>query len=98
MSTRDYDEVYDNCARCGSSLYWEMCETCPAFGYRPGDDPSCDACGGSGNSAWCLSSAEWCERNPLPGRESVERHTVEWVTCRPDGTSTSSFDARGVAE
>lgn len=27
---------------------------------------------------FCLSSAEWCEANPTPGREHIESGTAEW--------------------
>ena len=27
---------------------------------------------------WCLSSPEWCEANPMDGRDSVERGEIEW--------------------
>lgn len=75
------DEMYDQCARCGSSLSWEPCEWCPATGWYGGEyDPECHVCHGSGIGAWCLSSPEWCRDNPLPGREDVERHTVEMVS------------------
>lgn len=30
------------------------------------------------NEWFCLSSAEWCEANPLPGREHVPTGTPEW--------------------
>jgi hypothetical protein len=27
-----------------------------------------------------MSSPEWCEANPLPGREKVKRGELEWYT------------------
>jgi hypothetical protein len=77
-------ESFDQCARCGSSMSVEDCEWCPATGWYAtatwGEfDPGCEKCHGTGITRWCLSSAEWCEANPLPGRENVERHTVEWI-------------------
>jgi len=76
----DNVESYDQCARCGSSMSVEDCEWCPATGwYNDVYDPSCHVCHGSGIGRWCLSSPEWCEANPLPGRENTERHTVEWI-------------------
>lgn len=65
------------CARCGSSLGWEQCEVCPLVGYYDEPDPNCPECHGDGGITFCLSSAEYCATNPLPGRENVERSTVE---------------------
>lgn len=65
------------CARCGSSLAYEDCEFCPATGWFYEPDPDCPACNGRGTRPWCFSSPEWCEANPLPGREHVARHTPE---------------------
>lgn len=73
-------EEMDQCARCGSSVGWEDCQTCPATGWYTENDPRCPACQGSGVSRFCLSAYDWCIENPLPGREDVERSTVEWFT------------------
>jgi hypothetical protein len=78
------------CARCGSSIAFETCEHCGGSGADghecgedccscadPEDNVACGICGGDGHYGVCLSSAEWCEANPRPGREGVERSTVE---------------------
>lgn len=76
-------ELDDFCGRCGSSVAYEDCATCEAFGEL---DPvtflgasHCDTCGGTGTMRTCLSSVEWCEANPLPGCEDRARHSI------PDG-------------
>lgn len=69
----------DECGRCGSSVLWEDCATCAATGdltLAGYGRPSCDVCQGTGRMATCLSSIEWCEAHPLPGREDVPRHAV----------------------
>ena len=41
------------------------------------EDDKCGTCDGEGTIPICLSSAEWCEAHPMPGRENTERSTVE---------------------
>jgi hypothetical protein len=78
------------CARCGSSVAIETCESCNGeqfVGHDCGEDccscaepelnVECDVCNGIGHYAICLSSPEWCQANPRPGKESVCRGTVE---------------------
>ena len=78
------------CARCGSSCEWVRCDNCED-GYDDHDcgedccccaypEPNvvCDICRGRCGWYRCLSSKEWCEANPLPGREQTPRHTFEW--------------------
>lgn len=81
------DEWDCQCARCGSSADWRECGECED-GYRDydfGDDVcsdwilvACDFCNGHGGDYWCVSSKEWCEANPLVGREKIERGQIEW--------------------
>ena len=78
------------CGRCGSSITWEDCQNCGGEGVTshdcgedccccayPEDNVVCDICGGKGAFPVCLSSCEWCQAHPLPGRENVERSTPE---------------------
>lgn len=82
MSTIDETE----CPRCGSSAAWEDCENCGGEGTDghecgedscscafPEDNLVCEICNGTGSYAVCLSSADWCQSHPLPGRENVAR-------------------------
>lgn len=79
------------CARCGSSLSFEECENCGGEGVSGHDcgedcccclDPEenvvCDTCRGEGTFPLCLSNSEWCQANPMPGRENIARSTPEW--------------------
>jgi hypothetical protein len=87
------------CGRCGSSITFEACPNCGGDGYSGHDcgedsccclDPyednvPCDICKGDGTIPHCLSSPEWCEANPLAGRETTERHTVESFSVKHGG-------------
>lgn len=81
------------CGRCGSSILFEDCPNCGGEGVTshdcgedccccadPEDNVPCDVCKGDGTFGICLSSPEWCEAHPMPGRETTERSTVE--ICR----------------
>lgn len=82
-------EINDDCqcARCGSSCYFEDCDACGGEGFVWGEDIAsgydfgwidedetypCQACRGKGGWWRCISSREWCQANPMPGREGVE--------------------------
>ena len=92
---REYD---CQCARCGSSVQWEQCGACGGEGITgPGElyeqDPlwydmddyePCHQCNGDASWGICLSSPEWCEAHPLPGREDVKRGTIEWYALSPN--------------
>jgi hypothetical protein len=86
-------EIDCQCARCGSSAGSEECAECGGEGLdghdcgddcccclHPEDNVPCQYCRGNGVYHFCLSSAEWCEANPLPGREEVPRGKIEWYT------------------
>src|ERR1700683_4883250 len=78
------------CARCGSSVEWHQCEVCGGSGetepgglyeigplwYDLNDCDPCIQCGGMASECVCLSSPEWCEANPLEGRENVKRGQI----------------------
>lgn len=52
-------------------------------------DGQCARCGSSvamfAPPRECLSSAAWCEANPIEGREHVHRGEIEWFTFDPRG-------------
>jgi hypothetical protein len=83
IDAKDYD---CQCARRGSSMRWQDCEEWDCDdGYQSESmdevddyDGLCDTCDGEGGWHICLSSPEWCNANPLPGRESIKRGEVEW--------------------
>ena len=77
-------EIDCQCARCGSSMVAFECEVCQGDGLQyegDGQDEmafECDGCDGRGVIHVCFSSDEWCEANPLEGREDVPRGKIEW--------------------
>ncbi len=84
-------EIDCQCARCGSSCDWVDCWEGCEDGYhnRYEEDPlwydnaydqPCHTCHAHGGWQMCISSAEWCKANPLPGRGNVERGQIEWFT------------------
>jgi hypothetical protein len=74
------DEEDCQCGRCGSSCFFDECEWCGGEGEREVDDDEemgfyvrqCDRCRGSRGSWRCGGSRDWCEANPLAGREGIE--------------------------
>lgn len=90
-------EIDCQCARCGSSVFSEHCDQCED-GYSghdcgedccccafPEDNIPCDYCRGRGVWHRCMSSPDWCNANPMPGRENVERGQIEWFTIERFG-------------
>lgn len=88
---RDGRDWNCQCARCGSSCGWMECEECDEDGFVdhecgedccacefPEPNVVCDICGGHGGWRSCLSSSEFCNANPVPGREKIARGTIEW--------------------
>lgn len=87
---RDGDEWDCQCARCGSSVDWTRCDQCEdGYSYHscgedccnclvPVPNVTCDTCHGYSGWHTCLSSPDWCEANPLTGRETVARGQLEW--------------------
>lgn len=88
--------VWDPCCkRCGSSMSWEECWQCGGDGYyghdcgddccvclHPEEDKPCQMCNEDGGYWRCVSTPEWCEKNPLKGNEKTERSEVEWVRVK----------------
>lgn len=91
-------EIDCQCARCGSSCGWQDCCHCEdgSLGSDCIDDLchggqcihgdsgfiACDICDGRGGWQHCLSGAEWCAANPMPGREGIEQGQIEWFTIK----------------
>ena len=81
---RDWD---CQCARCGSSCDAQGCDECGNDGWVWEEDDEerlreCPECLGNPVIYRCLSSPEWCEANPVEGRENVPRGKIEWFVVR----------------
>jgi hypothetical protein len=83
--TEQHDEEYPSCPRCGGSADWQECSNCGGDGYDghdcgedccccedPEDNIPCDICHGEGGWWACLNTYEWCQANPLPGKENAK--------------------------
>lgn len=86
----DLPEMDCQCARCGSSCDWMICESCSGdthlfSGFDEDEEweEPCDVCEAKGGWWRCLSSPDWCETHPVPGRGDVERGGIEWFEVRP---------------
>lgn len=81
-------EIDCACARCGSSCASESCPECEqgviwdmhGLCDEGGPAYTCPECRGDYVKHYCGSGEEWCEANPLPGRESVRHGKIEWFT------------------
>lgn len=79
-------EIDCQCARCGSSMNSERCDECEDGYVDDGqrDDETCFYCDGTGTVHTCCSSPDWCNDNPLPGREQTGRGQIEWFTIEQE--------------
>jgi hypothetical protein len=82
------------CARCGSSMESTSCGACGGEGitgpgelyeqdplwYDEDDYDSCHQCDGEGAWWFCISTFDWCNANPMPGRIEIPPSTPEWYT------------------
>ena len=93
LPPKDDNEWDCQCARCGSSCDSQQCGECLGDGFVECDEfddergdgdgfEACPECLGSPIRYRCLSSPEWCEANPMPGRENVSRGQIEWFVVR----------------
>ncbi len=97
LPPQDANEWDCQCARCGSSCESQGCDECGNDGWVECEDADdieefgycqvCPDCYGNPVRYWCLSSQEWCEANPLPGREAVSRGEIEWFVVREGESS-----------
>jgi hypothetical protein len=91
MSDEIVVDVFQQCARCGSSVERVQCEHCGGDGttapgelyeqdplwYDEDDTDPCSVCGGASGWTVCVSDAAWCEAHPLPGHEGIKRGEID---------------------
>lgn len=89
------------CARCGSSCDYQDCWNCEDGGcgsdccddlcyggeciHGDSGEIPCDICQARGGWWSCLSGEEYCNANPIKGRENVSRGQIEWFQVKPEG-------------
>jgi hypothetical protein len=73
------------CARCGSSMYWESCWQCGGYQRFFGNE-DCRECDGKGGAYFCFSGHDWCMAHPRPGREQT-KPDPEFFDVMSDGTT-----------
>ena len=92
----DGQEWEPQCARCGSSTDFTECGQCGGDGftspgelyeedplwYDPDDVKPCCQCGGDGGWTVCISSFDYCNLNPIPGRIEIARGQIEWFAIK----------------
>lgn len=99
-------EWHAHCARCGSSAYREDCEICGGDGVDghdcgedccccryPEENVTCQYCRGRGHWYECVSSRQFCQSTPKPGREDQGRGAIEWYAENNDGCLHPGCDA-----
>jgi hypothetical protein len=94
LPPRDGGEWDCQCARCGSSCDYVDCWNCEDGGcgsdciddlchggeciHGHSGQIRCDICDGHGGWWACLSDSEWCNANPIAGREEIKFGQIEW--------------------
>jgi hypothetical protein len=91
---RDGREWDCQCARCGSSCTFIDCWDCNGIAYEEWAE-QCRTCDGRGGYEVCISGDEWCEVNPIKGRERVARGDIEWFVVASD-EEVAAADERAV--
>ena len=78
-----------HCGRCGSAVVWVECGFCKGDGcYEAvsGGYVDCHACAGEGGWWMCSQPEDWCQANPMPGRDDVARGNIaQAIAGRPAG-------------
>jgi hypothetical protein len=81
------------CARCGGMCefidcwngcedgYLNLYEQDPLW-YDDEYDTPCDICNATGGWWTCCNGDEWCQANPMKGREGMARGQIEWFLVK----------------